>query len=178
MLARALVDARYYDDAVLAARRGLATDSTLPGLSATLIEAYLFGGHVDSAVAVADRTLRSDPSGVGVRSAAMWAYVRGGRRRSADSLLVATRAVIKGGTVSDLDMANMHLALGHTDSALVWVARSIDRGDKEPSWEGLACDPVYDALRQNPKFVAIVQPTGMRLCAPGIAPRTGSPPPV
>jgi hypothetical protein len=67
------------------------------------------------------------------------------------------------------------LALGHTDSALVWVARSIQRGDAEPMWDALACDPAYDGLRQDPRFIAVIKPTGMRLCAPGIAPRSGSP---
>ena len=76
---------------------------------------------------------------------------------------------------SALDMANVHLALGHTDSTLVWVARSVQRGDAEPMWDALACDPAYDGLRQNPQFIAVIKPTGMRLCAPGIAPRSGSP---
>jgi serine/threonine protein kinase/TolB-like protein len=174
-LARALLDARRYDDAAAAARRGLASDATLPGLSGTLMEAYLFGGHVDSAVAVADRAIRSDPAAIGVRSAAAWVYAGAGRRATADSLLVAMRAALPSGTVSALDMADVHLALGHTDSALVWVTRSIERHDAEPVWDGLACDPTYDALRRNPKFIALMQPTGMRLCAPGTAPRKGTP---
>jgi eukaryotic-like serine/threonine-protein kinase len=175
-LARALLDARRYDEAAAAARRGLAADSTLPGLSGTLMEAYLFGGHADSAVAVADRALRSERTAVGVRSAAAWVYAGAGRRGAADSLLIEMRAGIPGGTVSALDMADAHLALGHTDSALVWVTRSIQRHDAEPVWDGLACDPTYDVLRRNPRFIALMQPTGMRLCAPGTAPRkAGSP---
>jgi predicted Zn-dependent protease len=130
---------------------------------------------VDSAVAVADRAIRSDPAAIGVRSAAAWVYAGAGRRATADSLLVAMRAALPSGTVSALDMADVHLALGHTDSALVWVTRSIERHDAEPVWDGLACDPTYDALRRNPKFIALMQPTGMRLCAPGTAPRKGSP---
>jgi eukaryotic-like serine/threonine-protein kinase len=172
-LARSLLDARRYDEAVVAAKRGLAADSTLPGLSGTLTEAYLFGGHVDSAVATADRALRFEPTALGVRSAAAWAYAAAGRRNAADSLLKQMRATLANGTVSALDMADVHLALGHTDSALVWVTRSIERRDAEPVWDGLACDPTFDALRQNPKFIALMQPTGMRLCAPGIAPRKG-----
>jgi eukaryotic-like serine/threonine-protein kinase len=175
MLARALLDARYYDAAVVAARRGLAVDSTLPGLSGTLMEAYLFGGHADSAAAVADRALRANPSEIGVRSAAAWAYMGAGRRAAVDSLLTAMRAATPRGTISALDMANVHLALGHTDSALVWVARSVQRGDAEPMWDAVACDPAYDGLRQNPQFMALIKPTGMRLCAPGIAARSGSP---
>jgi hypothetical protein len=58
------------------------------------------------------------------------------------------------------------------------VSRSVDRGDAEPACDALACDPAYDTLRQNPRFVALLKPTGMRLCAPGITPRTGSPTPM
>jgi serine/threonine-protein kinase len=170
-LALSLLNARRYDEAAAAARRGLAVDSMLPGLPGTLMEAELFGGRIDSAVAVADRTLRSQPDAIGVRNAAAWVYVRAGRRASADSLLAAVRAALPGGAVSALDMANVHLALGHTDSALVWVTRSIERHEAEPVWAGLACDPTYDALRQNPRFIALMQPTGMRLCPPGTSPR-------
>ncbi len=171
-LALALLDAHRYDDAAAAARRGLAGDPTLPGLAGTLMEAELFGGHVDSAVAIADRSLARDRDGIGVRSAAALVYVRAGRSASADSLLAEMRASIPTGAVSELDMANVHLALGHTDSALVWVTRSIQGHDAEPVWDGLACEPTYDALRQNAQFIALMKPTGMRLCAPGTAPRS------
>jgi serine/threonine-protein kinase len=174
-LALALLDGRRYDEAAAAARRGLAADPTLPGLPGTLMEAELFGGHVDSAVAVADRALKAEPTAIGVRSAAAWVYVRAGRRASADSLLTAMRAALPTGAVPALDMADIHLALGHTDSALVWVTRSIERHDAEPVWQGLACDPTYDALRRSPRFIALMQPTGMHLCAPGTAPRKGAP---
>jgi len=171
-LALALLDAHRYDDAAAAARRGLDGDPTLPGLAGTLMEAELFGGHTDSAVAVADRSLARDRDGIGVRSTAALVYVHAGRTAGADSLLSEMRVAIPSGTVSALDMANVHLALGHTDSALVWVTRSIQGHDAEPVWDGLACEPTYDALRQNAQFIALMRPTGMRLCAPGTAPRT------
>jgi hypothetical protein len=33
-------------------------------------------------------------------------------------------------------------------------------------WNGLACDPTYDGLKRDPRFVAIMQPTGMHVCQP------------
>jgi hypothetical protein len=70
------------------------------------------------------------------------------------------------GTVPALDYADAQLALGNTDSALVWVERSVRRHDAEPVWNGLACDPTYDGLKRDPRFVAIMQPTGMHVCQP------------
>ena len=163
-LSRTLLDARKYDAAATAASKGLAFDSTFGGLYVNLMEAELLAGHADSAARVADRALRVARRGLGVRSAAIWSYVRAGRRGDADALLAEMRRDQRAGTVPALDMAHALLALGQTDSALVWIGRSVARHDAEPDWNGLACDPTYDALRRDARFGAMMAPTGMRIC--------------
>ncbi|MFI5242485.1 MAG: tetratricopeptide repeat protein, partial [Gemmatimonadales bacterium] len=133
-----------------------------------LKEAELLGGHADSAASVADRALRVARASLGVRSAAIWAYTRANRRSDAEALMREMRRDQAGGNVPALDMAHALLALGQTDSALVWIGRSVQRHDAQPDWNGLACDPTYDALKRNPRFVAMMAPTGMRIC-PGNA---------
>jgi len=163
-LSRTLLDARKYGEAAAAASKGLAIDSTFSGLYVTLIEAEMLGGHADSAARVADRALRVARNGLGVRSAAIWAYVRAGRKKDADALLAEMRKDQSAGSVPALDMAHALLAFGQTDSALVWIGRSVARHEAEPDWNGLACDPTYDALRKDARFVALMAPTGMRIC--------------
>ena len=163
-LSRTLLDARKYGEAAAAASKGLSIDSTFSGLYVSLIEAEMLGGHVDSAARVADRALRVARNGLGVRSAAIWAYVRAGRKQDADALLTEMRSDQNLGRVPALDMAHALLAFGQTDSALVWIGRSVERHDAEPDWNGLACDPTYDALRKDARFVALMAPTGMRIC--------------
>jgi serine/threonine-protein kinase len=165
-LGTALVDAHRFDEAATAARHGLGLDSTLAGLHTALMEAELFGGHRDSAVAAANRALRLARGGPGVRSAATWVYMSAGRQNDADGLVAEMRRGLARGTVPALDYADAQLALGNTDSALVWVERSVRRHDAEPVWNGLACDPTYDGLKRDPRFVAIMQPTGMHVCQP------------
>jgi hypothetical protein len=80
----------------------------------------------------------------------------------------------RAGSIPALDMAHALLAYGQTDSALVWIGRSVERHDAEPDWNGLACDPTYDALRRDSRFVALMAPTGMRLCTAGATARVGS----
>ncbi|MDQ2765856.1 MAG: protein kinase [Gemmatimonadota bacterium] len=164
-LSRTLLDARKYGEAAAAASKGLAIDSTFTSLYVSLIEAELLGGHADSAARVADRALRVARNGLGVRSAAIWAYVRSGRKSEADALLAEMRRDQTAGNVPALDMAHALLAFGQTDSALVWIGRSVERHDAEPDWNGLACDPTYDALRKDARFVALMAPTGMRICS-------------
>jgi TolB-like protein/tetratricopeptide (TPR) repeat protein len=163
-LSRTLLDSRKYGEAAAAATKGLAIDSTFSGLYVSLIEAEMLGGHVDSAARVADRALRVARNGLGVRSAAIWAYVRAGRKHDADALLAEMRRDQNMGSVPALDMAHALLAFGQTDSALVWIGRSVARHEAEPDWNGLACDPTYDALRKDARFVALMAPTGMRIC--------------
>ncbi|MFI5242320.1 MAG: protein kinase [Gemmatimonadales bacterium] len=163
-LSLTLLDARQYAAAAAAARKGLSIDSTLGGLYVNLMEADLLGGHADSAAAVADRALRAARDALGVRSAAIWAYSRAGRKGDADALMREMRRDQQSGGVPALDMAHALLALGQTDSALVWIGRSVQRHDAQPDWNGLACDPTYDALKSDPRFVAMMAPTGMRIC--------------
>ncbi len=164
-LSRTLLDARKYGEAATAAVNGLAFDSTFSGLYVNLMEAELLAGRADSAARLADRALRVARKGLGVRSAAIWAFVRAGRRRDADALMTEMRQDQAAGSVPALDMAHALLAFGQTDSALVWIGRSLARHDAEPNWNGLACDPTYDALRADARFVAMMAPTGMRLCS-------------
>jgi serine/threonine-protein kinase len=171
-LSRTLLDARRYGEAAGAASKGLAIDSTFSGLYVTLIEAEMLAGRVDSAARVADRALRIARKGLGVRSAAIWAYVRAGRKSDAGALLAEMRRDQSAGSIPALDMAHALLAFGQTDSALVWIGRSVARHDAEPDWNGLACDPTYDALRKDARFVALMAPTGMRLCS-GASPAAG-----
>jgi eukaryotic-like serine/threonine-protein kinase len=173
-LSRTLLDARKYGEAATAATKGLAIDSTFGGLYVSLMEAEMLGGHADSGARVADRALRVARRGLGVRSAAIWAYTRAGRRSDADALLAEMRRDQSAGTVPALEMAHALLAYGQTDSALVWIGRSVARHDAEPDWNGLACDPTYDVLRRDARFVALMAPTGMRLCGTEVAPRAGS----
>jgi TolB-like protein/Tfp pilus assembly protein PilF len=173
-LSRTLLDARKYSEAAEAATKGLAIDSTFSGLYVSLIEAEMLSGHADSAARVADRALRIARRGLGVRSAAIWAYTRAGRKNDAETLLAELRRDQSAGNVSALDMAHALLAFGQTDSALVWIGRSLTRHDAEPDWNGLACDPTYDALRRDARFVALMAPTGMRLCTAAPATRVGS----
>ncbi|HMA03970.1 MAG TPA: protein kinase [Gemmatimonadaceae bacterium] len=163
-LSRTLLDARQYGEAAKAATRGLAIDSTFGGLYVSLMEAEMLGGHADSAARVADRALRIARRGLGVRSASIWAYTRAGRTHDADALMVEMRRDQSVGTVPALEMAHALLAFGQTDSALVWIGRSVARHDAEPDWNGLACDPTYDALRKDQRFIALMAPTGMRIC--------------
>ena len=164
-LSRTLLDARKYPEAAKAASSGLAFDSTFGGLYVSLMEAEMLDGHTDSAAHVADRALRVARKDLGVRSAAIWAFVRAGRKRNADALLAEMRHDQSAGHVPALDMAHALLAYGQTDSALVWIGRSVARHDAEPDWNGLACDPTYDSVRRDPRFVALMAPTGMRICS-------------
>jgi predicted Zn-dependent protease len=166
-LSRTLLDSRKYGEAATAAVNGLKFDSTFSGLYVSLMEAEMLAGHADSAARVADRALRVAPNGLGVRSAAIWGYMRAGRRSDADAQLAQMRRDQAAGNVPALDMAHALLAYGQTDSALVWIGRSVARHDAEPDWNGLACDPTYDALRKDARFVTLMAPTGMRICGGG-----------
>jgi len=131
ILGAVLVDARRYDEAADIARHGLALDSTSAGLHTTLMEAELFAG-IATAPAPWPTARCASPL---ARSACVpspcgstWPRAVGPRRTRCSR---ACAAIVATGTVSALELADAQLALGNTDSALVWVTRSIQRHDAE-----------------------------------------------
>ncbi len=69
--------------------------------------------------------------------------------------------------VSSLDFANGYLALGETDSALTWISAAVQQHENETGWTAIACDPTYDSIRRNPRFIALMRPSGIRFCPTG-----------
>ena len=57
-------------------------------------------------------------------------------------------------------LAAAHLALGDNDRALRWLEETAP-GDIQANW--LRVDPAFDSVRQNPRFVAVVNRIGTKV---------------
>lgn len=61
-----------------------------------------------------------------------------------------------------MNHAVIYLGLGETDAALEWLDRAID--ERDPHILDIPCKPIWDGVRDNPRFTALLRK--MRLASP------------
>lgn len=76
-----------------------------------------------------------------------------------------------GGVVSPVERAAAHSALGQVDEALAFLEQA--RGQRDPRLVSLRTDPVWDPLRPDERFKALLRSLGPRGRTPDRAPRGG-----
>ncbi len=54
-----------------------------------------------------------------------------------------------------LSRAQIHMALGETDSAFEWLDRAVE--ERELHVLDLPCKPIWDGLRSDPRFTALLR---------------------
>ena len=87
------------------------------------------------------------------------AYGSAGRPRDAERLLDQLVGGLPARYVSSGAVANAYTALGRTEQALSWLERSYRERTNNIAY--LAVEPVYDAIRQEPRFQAVLRAAGL-----------------
>ena len=87
-------------------------------------------------------------------AALAYAYARGGRLEQANALLQQLLVVAEQRYVSPSLIAQVHAGLGNAGAALEWLERASVVRAVDLAW--LAVRPVFDALRPDPRFNALV----------------------
>jgi hypothetical protein len=81
-----------------------------------------------------------------------YVHALAGRRREAEAVLAAMGAQSTRGYVPALDFAYVRTALGQRDEALGLIETSVR--EHSPGSEWLRVDPIFAALRDEPRFRA------------------------
>jgi len=151
---RALYYARRYDAAIDVFDEVLALG---PDFVAGLYKglALAESARLDEAVVVletAQATFGSIPT-----MNALLAYVHGraGRDEDARRVLADLHQGYQRGTVQAVDVAAVHLGLGEFELALDWMERAYD--DRNWQMAFLAVEPIFDPLRDHPRFQALIE---------------------
>ena len=135
---------------------------------------YVFAGKRDSAVRELDAAFRLDSLTFGGRSNLIFGYAAAGRWDDA----ARERALLdreRRGTSINFEQTIADIAFGDYDAAMTALERSV--AAREPLlWiNSLPCDPVFDALKPNPRFATLMQRLGARVCPPKLAWPIGKP---
>src|SRR5207245_2273898 len=96
-----------------------------------------------------------DPEGA-VRG---YAYARCGNRGEAVRVLGELKAQVRRGYVIPAKVALLYAALGDADSTFAWLERGYEGRDAYMTF--LKVEPLYDAVRDDPRFARLVKRVGL-----------------
>jgi TolB-like protein/class 3 adenylate cyclase/Tfp pilus assembly protein PilF len=153
-LAYYLYHARRYDDAMVQVRKTLELDPTST-LAHNLLGRCLLGKG-DAAGAIAEfQQSKINITGAWYQGLLGYAYAIFGDRPKAEQILRELEAQAKRQYVNSSAFAAIYLGLGEKEKALDWLDKAYE--NQESACWLLKVDPIYDSMRNEPRFQALVE---------------------
>ncbi len=163
--AYSLINAGQFDEAARVARRAVEIDSTMSYAQMYLAMAQAFLGMPDSAQAGLERFYRLDSLGPLARGMHIFGLAIGARWADAErELAVLERSPARGSL--DLDLMIANIALGNKEAALTALESMVKTRSFYAASTSMGCEPTFDPLKNEPRFVAAVKEMEQQICAP------------
>jgi eukaryotic-like serine/threonine-protein kinase len=162
-LAGVLLMARRYDDAIEQYQKVLRFDAGFTSAYKGLATVYMHRGDYAQAAAAHRRAAETAPAAAEdqeLKSDVGYVAAKSGRR--ADALRIIedlTHRYDKAGEEVAGSIAAIYCGLGERDNALAWLGRAYQTRDPELGY--LRVDPRWDVLRDDPRFVSLLQTLGL-----------------
>ena len=153
-LAYFLYHARRYDDAILQVRRTLELDPAATLAHHLLGCCLLWKGDTAGAIAEFQRT-KIVVTGAWYQGLLGYAYAISGDRPKAEQMLRELEEMAKRQYINSTAFADIYLGLGEKQKALDWLEIAYE--NQESACWYLKVDPIYDSVRNEPRFQALVQ---------------------
>ena len=153
-LAYFLYHARRYDDAIVQIRRTLELDPASTLAHHLLGCCLLWKGDTAGAIAEFQRS-KIMVAGAWYQGLLGYAYAIFGDRPKAEEMLRELEEMAKRQYVNSTAFADIHLGLGEKEKALDWLEKSYQ--DQESACWYLKVDPIYDSVRNEPRFQAVLE---------------------
>ncbi len=153
-LAYYLYHARRYDDAIVQIRKTLELDPTSTLARHLLGCCLLWKGDTAGAIAEFQRS-KIVVTGAWYQGLLGYAYAISGDRPKAEQILGELEELAKHQYVNSSAFAAIYLGLGEKEKALDWLDVAYE--NQESACWLLRVDPIYDSVRNEPRFQALVQ---------------------
>src|SRR5438067_157005 len=157
-LAYFLYHARRYDDAIVQIKKTLELDPASTLAHHLLGCCLLWKGDTTGAIAEFQRS-KIMVTGAWYQGLLGYAYASSGDRPKAEQILRELEQMAKRQYVSSTAFADIYLGLGEKEKALDWLEKSYE--DQERACWYLKVDPIYDSVRNEPRFQAILKKLGL-----------------
>jgi TolB-like protein/Flp pilus assembly protein TadD len=157
-LAEYLLCARRFDDAIAQARKTLALDPNYAWALRTLGWSLRWKGDTAGALAEMQKaqSLDPDPWSIGCFG---YALAVSGDRAKAGQILRDFEILAKQRYVSPAASMVVYLGMGEKEEALEWLEKCY--ADRDTQTWFLKVDPLYDSLRKEPRFQALLKKVGL-----------------
>jgi len=164
LVAVALLHARRYREAVVAARHGLSIDSTFVAGVSPLALAQVLAGQPDSAVQTLEVALKKHPSHLRLSSTLVFAYAAADRWADAAQLRGQLHRA-DAGKSGGLDAAFADLVFGDREPLVRLLTN--ETGQRRGPVSGLlfGCNPMLDPLWSDARFRAAMRELKVETCA-------------
>jgi len=113
-----------------------------------------FQGRVAEALTVWQQVMRTVGANPGMTGAIGMALGYLGRHAEARAALAELAAAEREGAVLRFSRAQIHLGLGETEAVFEWLDRAVD--ERDPAILDLPCKPIWDGVREDPRFTALL----------------------
>lgn len=153
-----LVLARRYDEAMVQSRKALELDSNYSWAHYNLGWCFLWKGDRAGSIAEFQKARALDPQPL-FDSCLGYAYAVSGDRAKAEQILQDLEDAARQRYVSPVSQVYIYLGLGEKEKVYEWLNRSFEAQDFAYLW--LKVDPVFDGLRNEPRFQALLKKMGL-----------------
>ena len=155
--------ARRYDDAIVAARKGLELAPTTGLIHSVLADSYIGKKDYARAVREMETAARLDPTVASRQGSLAYAYGMAGDKEKARAILAKFEERARTERISPFAIALAHLGLGEYDAALTALERAVDQHDIALSASSTWNEPKWDPLRGQPRFTRLLERMNLRL---------------
>jgi pentatricopeptide repeat protein len=147
--------ARQYDQAIAQFRASLEMDPNFRTAYSGLVYAYLQKGMYAEALAACQQMLDRWGHDPGILWDVGYASAVSGKRDQARQVLAELHERAQHAYVKPLAFAWISIGLDEKDEAFAWLQKAYE--DRDPYLTLLNADPVYDSLRSDPRFTALLK---------------------
>ena len=151
---------RRFEPAAASAKRALELDPHFATAHTALGLALLQQGRATDAVDALAAAATDSGRAASTISLLACAHAAGGRPTDAGKLLTELETRARHGHVPDYYLALPALALGHRDQAIAALERACAR--QAPQLAYIGAEPMLDPLREDPRFIALLERTGLQ----------------
>ena len=154
-----LYRARRNDEAIAEYRKTLELDPTYLQAHMRLAESYAYAGRFGEAIVEAERIAELSNRSLGSLVALDVARLQAGRPNDFDRRITELIAAMPQAYTSPGAIANFYFAAGRTEAGFRWLDRAFR--ERTNNMVYLTVEPVYDGVRDEPRFKALVKAVGL-----------------
>jgi tetratricopeptide (TPR) repeat protein len=148
------------DAAIVAGRRAVEIDSTLPVTRFMLGAAYLQADRIPEAISELEAAARLDTASVQALGLLGYAYAKSGDTKRAADLAKSLESEVGRMSGASAAAARVYLGLGDNAHALTLLERAVNDHDSFFSSESMS-ERFFDSVRGDARFAAIVRRVGL-----------------